>query len=114
MIFQRHVRKQRLLLLASERRGCREETGRELNTSATQHRLAPGQQTNSRMEKEGRKPKTYVSTFSLALKPQAEGFVAGRQKKDGPDTSNRTLMGNNKVEVSSSTGKEEQGKSCVD
>lgn len=50
------------------------------------------------MDKDGGKPKTYVSTFRLALKPQARP-----QKKDGLDSTNRTLMGQNKLKVSSDT-----------
>lgn len=55
------------------------------------------------MDKEGRKPKTFVSTFQVAIKPKARAFHKERQKEDGLDT--RTLMGNDKVEVSSATGK---------
>ncbi|XP_031171143.1 myosin light chain kinase, smooth muscle-like isoform X3 [Sander lucioperca] len=51
----------------------------------------------------GEKPKTFVSTFRLALKPQARPFCVEKQKglEDGLDTNNRTLMGNNKMGVSS-------------
>lgn len=56
-----------------------------------------------RMDKEGRKPKTYVSTFRLAIKPQPRALSVERQKENGLDT--RTLMGNSKLEVSSATGK---------
>ncbi|XP_078134708.1 myosin light chain kinase, smooth muscle-like isoform X4 [Sander vitreus] len=54
----------------------------------------------------GGKPKTFVSTFRLALKPQARTFCVEKQKglEDGLDTNNRTLMGNNKMGVSSATG----------
>lgn len=57
------------------------------------------------MDKDGRKPKTFVSTFRLALKPQARPFCVERQKEDGTVTTKRTLMGNNKLGVSSATGK---------
>lgn len=60
------------------------------------------------MDKEGKKPKTFVSTFRLAIQPKASAFHKERQKEDGLDT--RTLMGNNKVEVSSATGKNKQTK----
>ncbi|XP_029312068.1 myosin light chain kinase, smooth muscle-like isoform X2 [Cottoperca gobio] len=55
------------------------------------------------MDKDGGKPKTFVSTFRLALKPQARTFCVEKQKEDGLNTSNRTLMGNNKLGVSSAT-----------
>lgn len=55
------------------------------------------------MEKDGGKPKTYVSTFRLALKPQAKTFCVGKQKEDGLDTSSKTLLGNDKLGVSSAT-----------
>lgn len=55
------------------------------------------------MDKKGKKPKTFVSTFRLAIQPKASAFHKERQKEDGLDT--RTLMGNDKVEVSSATGK---------
>nr|XP_046233018.1 myosin light chain kinase, smooth muscle-like [Scatophagus argus]XP_046233019.1 myosin light chain kinase, smooth muscle-like [Scatophagus argus] len=55
------------------------------------------------MDKDGKKPKTYVSTFQLALKPQFRPLCKERQEKDVLDANNRTLMGNNKVEVSSAT-----------
>ncbi|XP_041818632.1 myosin light chain kinase, smooth muscle-like isoform X2 [Chelmon rostratus] len=50
----------------------------------------------SRMDEEGR-PKTYVSTFRLALKPQARPLCVKRQKEDGLETTN------NKLGVSSAT-----------
>ncbi|XP_037611310.1 myosin light chain kinase, smooth muscle-like isoform X1 [Sebastes umbrosus] len=53
------------------------------------------------MDKDGGKPKTYVSTFRLALKPQSRTFCVGKKKEDGLD--NRTSMGNNKLGVSSAT-----------
>ncbi|XP_070846734.1 myosin light chain kinase, smooth muscle-like isoform X2 [Chaetodon trifascialis] len=52
---------------------------------------------STRMDKEGLKPKTYVSTFHLALKPQARPLCVERQREDGLDTSN------NKLGVSSAT-----------
>ncbi|KAM6898342.1 myosin light chain kinase, smooth muscle-like [Lycodopsis pacificus] len=55
------------------------------------------------MEKDGGKPKTYVSTFRLALKPQARSFCVEERKEDGPDATKRTFMGNNKLGVSSAT-----------
>ncbi|XP_070783037.1 myosin light chain kinase, smooth muscle-like [Enoplosus armatus] len=58
----------------------------------------------TRMDKNGGKPKTYVSTFRLALKPQTRPICVERQKEDGLDTTNRTLKGNNKLRVSSPTG----------
>lgn len=60
------------------------------------------------MDKDGRKPKTFVSTFRLALKPQARPLCVERQREDGLDTSKRTLMGNNKLGVSSATGKDKK------
>ncbi|XP_030256566.1 myosin light chain kinase, smooth muscle-like isoform X2 [Sparus aurata] len=56
------------------------------------------------MEKDGRKPKTFVSTFRFNLKPQARPLRAERQREDGLDTTNRTLMGNKKLGVSSAPG----------
>nr|XP_020510609.1 myosin light chain kinase, smooth muscle-like [Labrus bergylta]XP_020510610.1 myosin light chain kinase, smooth muscle-like [Labrus bergylta] len=55
------------------------------------------------MDKDGRKQTTFVSTFRLALKPQARPFCVKRQKEDGLDTTDRALLGNNKCEVLSST-----------
>ncbi|XP_067431786.1 myosin light chain kinase, smooth muscle-like isoform X2 [Thunnus thynnus] len=49
------------------------------------------------MDKDGRKPKTYVSTFQLALKPQARPFCVG----NGLDTTDRTVMRNSKLGDSS-------------
>ncbi|KAE8284102.1 Myosin light chain kinase, smooth muscle [Larimichthys crocea] len=51
------------------------------------------------MDKDGKKPKTYVSTFRLALKPQARPLCVDKKKDD-----NRTFVGNNKLGVSSATG----------
>lgn len=53
----------------------------------------------SRMDKDSRKPKTYVSTFHVALKPVS----VERSKEGGLTTTKRTLMGNNKLEISSET-----------
>ncbi|XP_034563732.1 myosin light chain kinase, smooth muscle-like [Notolabrus celidotus] len=50
------------------------------------------------MDKDDRKQKTFVSTFRLALKPQARPFCV---KKDGLDTTDRALLGNNKQEFTS-------------
>ncbi|XP_027145287.1 myosin light chain kinase, smooth muscle [Larimichthys crocea] len=52
----------------------------------------------ARMDKDGKKPKTYVSTFRLALKPQARPLCVDKKKDD-----NRTFVGNNKLGVSSAT-----------
>lgn len=60
----------------------------------------------SRMEKDGRKSKTFVSTFRLNLKPRAKPLCVERQREDGLDPTNRTLMGNKKLGVSSTTGKD--------
>ncbi|KAM7370726.1 hypothetical protein PAMP_010251 [Pampus punctatissimus] len=56
-----------------------------------------------RMEKEGRKPKVYVSTFRLDLKPQTRPFCVGKQKNNGLDTTDRGVMRNNKLGVPSAT-----------
>ncbi|KAG8008667.1 Myosin light chain kinase [Nibea albiflora] len=53
------------------------------------------------MDKDGKKPKTYVSTFRLALKPQARRLCVDKKKEDVLD--NRTLVGNNKLGVASAT-----------
>ncbi|KAM6963475.1 myosin light chain kinase, smooth muscle-like [Tautogolabrus adspersus] len=55
------------------------------------------------MDKDGRKQTTFVSTFRLALKPQARPLCVKRQKEDGLDTTDRALLGNNKCEVLSAT-----------
>lgn len=55
------------------------------------------------MDKDGKKPKTFVSTFRLALKPQTRPLCVEKQKKDGVDIANGTLKGNNKLGVSSAT-----------
>uniref|UniRef100_A0A146P6R4 Myosin light chain kinase, smooth muscle-like n=1 Tax=Fundulus heteroclitus TaxID=8078 RepID=A0A146P6R4_FUNHE len=51
------------------------------------------------MDKDDKKPKTYVSTFRLALKPQG-----GKKKENGLVTANRTVTGNNKLRCSSAAG----------
>ncbi|XP_038128593.1 myosin light chain kinase, smooth muscle-like [Cyprinodon tularosa] len=51
------------------------------------------------MDKDDAKPKTYVSTFRLALKPQG-----GKQRENGLEIKNRMLTGNSKLRSSSSTG----------
>ncbi|XP_041670775.1 myosin light chain kinase, smooth muscle-like [Cheilinus undulatus] len=56
------------------------------------------------MDKDGRKQKTFVSTFRLALKPQARQLCVKKQKEDGVDTTDRTIVGNNNHEVSAATG----------
>ncbi|CAN9492872.1 unnamed protein product [Ophioblennius macclurei] len=56
------------------------------------------------MDKDAGKPKTFVSTFRLDLKPQTQTFCVEKQKENGLDTRNRTLMGNNKLGASSATG----------
>lgn len=56
------------------------------------------------MDKDGRKPKTYVSTFRVTLKPQATTVCVDEQKEDGLDTTDRMFMGNNKLGVSSAKG----------
>ncbi|XP_068585394.1 myosin light chain kinase, smooth muscle-like isoform X2 [Cebidichthys violaceus] len=56
------------------------------------------------MEKDGGKPKTYVSTFRLALKPQARSFCVKEQTEDGPDATKRTFTGSNTPGVSSAAG----------
>lgn len=55
------------------------------------------------MDKDGKKPKTFVSTFRLAIKSPSRVFNVERKKEDGKDT--RTLRANNNLEVSSATGK---------
>lgn len=55
------------------------------------------------MDKDSRKPKTFVSTFRLAIKSPSRVFNVERKKEDGKDT--RTLRANNNLEVSSATGK---------
>lgn len=59
------------------------------------------------MDEEGR-PKTYVSTFRLALKPQARPLCVKRQKEDGLETTN------NKLGVSSATGKDLKNRRKID
>ncbi|MEQ2241689.1 hypothetical protein ILYODFUR_027946, partial [Ilyodon furcidens] len=50
------------------------------------------------MDKDDKKPKTYVSTFRFALKPQG-----GKQKENGLGTTKRMLTGN-KLRCSSAAG----------
>jgi len=57
------------------------------------------------MDKDGRKPKTYVSTFRLALKPQNRPGSVGKQRENGLETTDRILSENKKLGVSSATGK---------
>ncbi|XP_063749336.1 myosin light chain kinase, smooth muscle-like isoform X2 [Eleginops maclovinus] len=56
------------------------------------------------MDKDGGKPKTFVSTFRLALKPQARTFCVEKQKENGLDTSNRKIIGNQKLGIPLATG----------
>lgn len=56
------------------------------------------------MDKESRKPKTFVSTFRLEIKIPSRGFNAGKKKKEEAEKEGkerRTLMGNNRVEATS-------------
>ncbi|XP_074519393.1 myosin light chain kinase, smooth muscle-like isoform X2 [Halichoeres trimaculatus] len=55
------------------------------------------------MDKDDRKQKTFVSTFRLALKPQARPLCGKKQREDGLDTTERAVLGNNKPELSSAT-----------
>lgn len=69
------------------------------------------------MDKESRKPKTFVSTFRLEIKFPSSGFNAGKKKEEEAEKEGkerRTLMGNNRVEATSeATGRaqEEERKS---
>ncbi|XP_071319736.1 myosin light chain kinase, smooth muscle-like isoform X2 [Trachinotus anak] len=56
------------------------------------------------MDKDGKKPKTFVSTFRFALKPQARAPCVGKKEKEnGLDTTNMMPVGNNKLGVSAAT-----------
>ncbi|XP_058477440.1 myosin light chain kinase, smooth muscle-like [Solea solea] len=56
------------------------------------------------MDKDGQKPKTYVSTFRLALKPQAKPQSVGKKDtENGLHTTNLPARGNNKLGVSFAT-----------
>ncbi|XP_068439500.1 myosin light chain kinase, smooth muscle-like isoform X2 [Clinocottus analis] len=55
------------------------------------------------MDKNGGKPKTFVSTFRLALHPQATSICVEKQREDEPDATKRNFMGNNRLGVSSAT-----------
>ncbi|XP_039991866.1 myosin light chain kinase, smooth muscle-like [Xiphias gladius] len=56
------------------------------------------------MEKDGKKPKTVVSTFRLALNPQAGPVCVGKKEKENRlETTNMMARGNNKLGVSSAT-----------
>lgn len=57
------------------------------------------------MDKESRKPKTFVSTFRLEIKIPSRGFKAGRKKKEEEENKKRTLVENNGVETASATGR---------
>lgn len=51
------------------------------------------------MDQDDKKPKMYVSTFRLALKPQG-----GKQKENGLDTTKRTLTRNSNLRCASAAG----------
>lgn len=58
------------------------------------------------MDKESRKPRTFVSTFRLEINIPSRGFLAGKKKKEEAEKEkeakeSRTLMGNNRVEATS-------------
>ncbi|KAM9426024.1 myosin light chain kinase, smooth muscle-like isoform 2-T2 [Pholidichthys leucotaenia] len=53
------------------------------------------------MDKDGRKPKTYVSTFHLALKPKNQTHCVEKQKENGVDTAKRKLLESNNMGLSS-------------
>ncbi|XP_038591011.1 myosin light chain kinase, smooth muscle-like isoform X2 [Micropterus salmoides] len=55
----------------------------------------------TRMDKDREKPKTYVSTCRFILKPKPRPLCVEGQRQDGLHTTNRTLMRNNKLGVSS-------------
>ncbi|CAG5905633.1 unnamed protein product [Menidia menidia] len=55
------------------------------------------------MDKDGQKPKTYVSTFSFALNSQSRPGSVGKQGQNGLETTNRMLSENKKPGVSSAT-----------
>ncbi|XP_060951315.1 myosin light chain kinase, smooth muscle-like [Limanda limanda] len=58
----------------------------------------------SRMDKDGQKPKTFVSTFRLALKPKARPVcVEKKGEENGLDTTHKKLLGIHKLGVSSAT-----------
>lgn len=58
-----------------------------------------------RMDKDDRKPKTFVSTFRLPLKPRGQKCCVGKQTENGKDATNKVLKGNTKLGVTSATGK---------
>lgn len=64
------------------------------------------------MDKESRKPKTFVSTFRLEIKIPSRGFKAGRKKneEEEKEKESRTLVGNNGVEATSATGRVQREK----
>lgn len=57
------------------------------------------------MDKESKKPRTFVSTFRLEIKIPSRGFKPGRKKKEEEEEESRTLVGNNGVEATSVTGR---------
>ncbi|TNN82401.1 Myosin light chain kinase, smooth muscle [Liparis tanakae] len=59
------------------------------------------------MDKDGGKPKTFVSTFCLALQPQTRSVRVEKQKENEPDATKRTCMRNNTLGVSSATATKE-------
>ncbi|KAM7381550.1 hypothetical protein PAMA_012408 [Pampus argenteus] len=65
--------------------------------------LLSGYHFNSRMEKDDRNPKAYVSTFRLNLKPQTRPVCVGKQKDNGLDTRDKGVMRINKLGVPSAT-----------
>uniref|UniRef100_A0AAQ4QUB7 Myosin, light chain kinase 5 n=1 Tax=Gasterosteus aculeatus aculeatus TaxID=481459 RepID=A0AAQ4QUB7_GASAC len=56
------------------------------------------------MDPEGGNPKTFVSTFRLALKPQARRARVETRREDGPEATKGTSAGNEKLGVSSAAG----------
>lgn len=62
------------------------------------------------MDPEGGNPKTFVSTFRLALKPQARRARVETQREDGPEATKGTSAGNEKLGVSSAAGKDPENR----
>lgn len=87
---------------------CEQETGWEFNASASHWAPPSALGWRSKMDKKGKKPKSYISTLRLVFKPETKGVCAGRQEKDGLDANKRTLMGSNTLVVSSASGKDQQ------
>lgn len=63
------------------------------------------------MDKESRKPRTFVSTFRLEIKIPSRGFKAGMKKKEEEEKEKerRTLVGNNGVGAASAKGRVQKG-----